>query len=100
MRVRQADGSGEYTGAYQGVMITNERGEYVLRTAMPGNYGVPMHIHISAAHPEKGYLVTEIRFRGDPLLPESDRERAIAVETVRIGDREHKVGTFDMVLGR
>ena len=99
VRVRQADGSGEYTAGYQGVLLTSDRGEYVLRTAMPGNYGVPRHIHIAAAHPDHGYRVTEIRFKGDPLLPEADRDEAIAVETVRLDGREHKVGTFDIVLG-
>jgi hypothetical protein len=34
------------------------------------------------------------------LLPPEDVERAIALETVRLGDRQHKVGTFDIVLER
>jgi protocatechuate 3,4-dioxygenase beta subunit len=100
VHVRQADGSGVYTAAYQGMMITNERGEYVLRTALPGNYGRPRHIHISASHPEQGALWTEIVFKGDPMLDERDREHAIALETVRVDGREHKVGTFDMVIGK
>ncbi len=99
VRVRQADGTGTYTAAYQGAMITNARGEYVLRTARPGNYGRPQHIHVSASHPGAGYAYTEILFKGDPLLSPEDVEHAIALETVRIGDREHKVGTFDITLG-
>ena len=99
VRVRQADGSGEYSAGYQGAIVTNARGEYVLRTALPGNYGRPRHIHISASHPDKGSIWTEIVFQGDPMLDERDREHAIALETVRIDGREHKVGTFDMVLG-
>jgi len=95
---RQADGGGTYTEQYQATMITNQRGEYVLRTARPGNYGVPMHIHISATHPTAGYAYTEIRFKGDPLLPKEDLEKAIALETVRIDGREHKVGTFHITL--
>jgi protocatechuate 3,4-dioxygenase beta subunit len=97
---RQADGGGTYTGQYQATMITNARGEYVLRTALPGNYGVPMHIHVSATHPGAGYAYTEIRFKGDPLLPPGDVEEAIALETVRIDGREHKVGTFHITLKR
>jgi len=99
VHARQADGSGEYTVGYQGVMLTNARGEYVLRTALPGTYGRPRHIHISASHPDKGSIWTEIVFQGDPMLDERDREHAIALEAVRIDGREHKVGTFDMVLG-
>jgi len=99
VRVRQANGSGEYTAAYQGGVVTNGRGEYVLRTALPGNYGRPRHIHISASHPDKGSIWTEIVFKGDPMLDERDAEHAIALETVRVDGREHKVGTFDMVLG-
>lgn len=95
---RQADGSGEYTQKYRATMITNARGEYVLRTARPGNYGTAMHIHISAEHPTAGRAYTEIRFKGDPLLPGDDVEDAIALETVRIGDREHQVGTFHIRL--
>ena len=99
LRVGPPDGSGEYSPGYQGVIVTNARGEYVLRTALPGNYGRPRHIHISASHPDKGSIWTEIVFQGDPMLDERDREHAIALETVRIDGREHKVGTFDMVLG-
>lgn len=95
---RQADGSGTYTEHYQATMVTNQRGEYVLRTARPGNYGTPMHIHISATHPVAGYAYTEIRFKGDPLLPKEGVEEAIALETVRIDGREHKVGTFHITL--
>ena len=98
VNTRQADGGGTYTGSYQASMVTNSRGEYVLRTARPGNYGVPMHIHVSVTHPTAGYAYTEIRFKGDPLLPAEDMEDAIALETVRIGDREHKVGTFHITL--
>jgi protocatechuate 3,4-dioxygenase beta subunit len=98
VNTRQADGGGTYTGAYQATMITNARGEYVLRTARPGNYGVPMHIHVSATHPTAGYAYTEIRFKGDPLLPAEDVEDAIALEAVRIDGREHKVGTFHITL--
>jgi protocatechuate 3,4-dioxygenase beta subunit len=99
VHVRQADGSGVYSAGYQGTMVTNERGEYVLRTAMPGNYGRPRHIHVSASHPDVGTVWTEIVFKGDPMLDERDREHAIALESVRVDGREHKVGTFDLVIG-
>ena len=98
VNTRQADGSGVYTPAYVASMVSNERGEYVLRTARPGNYGMPMHIHVSVTHPTAGHAFTEIRFKGDPLLPAEDVADAIALEVVRIDGREHKVGTFHITL--
>ncbi len=100
VRIRQVDASGDYVASYQGEMVTNARGEYVLRSVVPGNYGRPKHIHVAASHPQAGYAYTEILFKGDPLLAPDDVEHAIALETVRIGGKEHKVGTFDIVLGR
>lgn len=100
VRVRQADAGGEYTGAYEGSMLTDARGEYILRTVLPGNYGRPRHIHVFAQHPQAGHAYTEILFKGDPLLQDEQVEMAIALETVRLGGREHKVGTFDIALSR
>jgi protocatechuate 3,4-dioxygenase beta subunit len=98
--VRHADAGGEYTGAYEGSMLTDARGEYILRTVVPGSYGRPRHIHVFAQHPQAGHAYTEILFKGDPLLQGGQVEMAIALETVRLGGREHKVGTFDIVLSR
>jgi protocatechuate 3,4-dioxygenase beta subunit len=98
--VRHADAGGEYTGVYEGSMVTDARGEYVLRTVVPGNYGRPRHIHVFAQHPQAGHAYTEILFKGDPLLQDDQVEMAIALETVRLDGREHKVGTFDITLSR
>lgn len=98
--VRHADAGGDYTGAFQGSMLTDARGEYILRTVLPGNYGRPRHIHVSARHPQAGHAYTEVLFKGDPLLAGDQVEMAIALETVRLGGREHKVGTFDITLTR
>jgi protocatechuate 3,4-dioxygenase beta subunit len=98
--VRHAGPDGEYSGVYEGVMKTNARGEYVLRTALPGSYGRPGHIHVSVSHPSAGYEYTEIVFRGDVKLDEQDQKFGIVLETVRLNGIEVLVGNFDIVLGK
>jgi protocatechuate 3,4-dioxygenase beta subunit len=98
--VRHADAGGVYTGVYEGSMLTDARGEYILRTVVPGSYGRPRHIHVFAQHAQAGHAYTEILFKGDPLLQDEQVEMAIALETVRLDAREHKVGTFDFALTR
>ena len=96
--VRHCDLDGNYSGAYEGVMSTNKRGEYILRTAMPGTYGRPRHIHVTVSHPQSGYEYTEIVFRGDEMLDEESQKNGIVLETVRLNDTEVLVGNFDIVL--
>ena len=98
--VRHTDPDGNYTGEFEGVMNTNARGEYVLRTSMPGGYGRPGHIHVTVSHPSAGYEYTEIVFRGDKRLDDESQQFGIVLETVRLNDVEVLVGNFDIVLGK
>ena len=98
--VRHTDPDGNYSGGYEGVMNTNARGEYILRTSLPGGYGRPGHIHVTVSHPSGGYEFTEIVFRGDKRLDEESQKFGIVLETVRLNDVEVLVGNFDIVLGK
>ena len=98
--VRQSGTDGGYTGQYEGEMTTNARGEYILRTAMPGSYGRPLHIHVVVSHPSAGYEFTEMVFRGDKTLDDESQQHGIVLEAVRLNDVEVLVGSFDLVLGR
>lgn len=98
--VRHTGPDGEYSGAYEGVMKTNARGEYILRTAMPGGYGRPGHIHVTVSHPGGGYEYTEMVFRGDERLDNEHQKFGIVLETVRLNGIEVLVGNFDIVLGK
>ena len=95
--VRNADDNGVY-GEHNGSMLTNERGEYLLRTVYPGSYGRPRHIHMSVDHPAHRTAITEVLFKGDPILGGEDPPNAIIVEEVRLAERRVLVGNFDVVL--
>ena len=98
--MRHSGTDGGYTGQYEGEMTTNARGEYILRTAMPGSYGRPLHIHVVVSHPSAGYEFTEMVFRGDKTLDDESQQHGIVLEAVRLNDVEVLVGSFDLVLGR
>ena len=97
--IRQADGTGNYTPAYQGTLKTGEDGSYRLRTVVPGQYYGIKHIHIGAVQDGYEYLETEILFKGDPNLdPQSDSDFAIHLEEATVNDKTVLFGRFDMTL--
>ena len=96
--IRHANPAGIYTGEYEGAFVTDARGGYAIRTALPGIYGRPRHIHVTASHPSAGYTVTEIVFKGDPMLAEASQENGIILETLRSADGEVLTGNFDFQL--
>ena len=97
--IRQADGTGNYTPSYQGMLKTGEDGSYRFSTVVPGQYYGIKHIHIGAAHEGYEYLETEILFKGDPNLdPQSDSEFAIHLEEATVNDKTVLFGRFDMTL--
>ena len=98
--VRHSGVDGGYTGEYEGEMTTNSRGEYILRTALPGSYARARHIHVTVSHPSAGYEFTEMVFRGDKTLDKESQQHGIVLETVRLNDIEVLVGNFDIVLGK
>ncbi|MDX2315461.1 MAG: carboxypeptidase regulatory-like domain-containing protein [Gammaproteobacteria bacterium] len=97
--IRQADGTGDYTPEYQGMLKTGKDGSYRFSTVVPGQYYGIKHIHIGAAHDGYEYLETEILFKGDPNLdPQSDSEFAIHLEEATVKDKTVLFGRFDMML--
>ena len=97
--VRQADGSGVYSDSYQGRMLTDRDGTYVLRTVLPGNYGGLMHIHMTVVHESGGAEDTRVLFKDDPNLPPSLLDEAIVLDETSIGGDRLWMGNFDVVLG-
>jgi protocatechuate 3,4-dioxygenase beta subunit len=97
--IRQADGTGNYTPAYQGTLRTDKDGRYRLSTVVPGQYYGVKHIHIGAVHDGYEYFETEIFFKGDPNLdPQSDSTFAIHLEEATVNDKTVLFGRFDMTL--
>ena len=97
--IRQADGTGTYTPAYQGTLKTDKDGSYRLSTVVPGQYYGVKHIHIGAVHDGYEYFETEIFFKGDPNLdPQSDSTLAIHLEEATVNDETVLFGRFDMTL--
>ena len=97
--VWQANGAGVYTEPYRGMMVTDDDGAYVLRTAMPGNYGGAMHIHMAVQHPVHGTLNTRVLFKGDPALTPDMEQDAIVLDETSIGGQRIWVGAFDVTMG-
>lgn len=97
--VWQADGTGVYTEPYRGRMITDSHGTYVLRTALPGSYGGPRHIHMHVAHDSAGTINTRVLFKGDPRLSAYMADEAIVLDETSMGGERVWIGNFDVVLG-
>lgn len=78
----QADADGRYHNQSEqyrlrGQVRTNERGEFMFSTIMPGRYKDeggfrPAHIHVTITHPDCQPLTTQIYFKGDPYLAPND----------------------------
>jgi protocatechuate 3,4-dioxygenase beta subunit len=98
--VRQADGAGIYADSYSGRMVTDRDGAYVLRTALPGNYGGVRHIHMTVTHPGHASVDTRVLFKDDANLPAGLLDEAIVLDETSIGGERLWIGTFDVVLGR
>ena len=97
--VWQANGAGVYTEPYRGMMVTDDDGVYVLRTAMPGNYGGPMHIHMAVQHPTHGSVNARVLFKGDPGLSPDLEQEAVVLDETSIGGQRVWVGSFDVTIG-
>ena len=97
--VWQADGSGVYTDNYRGTLVTDQDGAYVLRTALPGNYGAARHIHMAVSHEAHGTLNTRVLFKGDPALSAAMEEFAIVLDETSMGGERVWIGAFDITMG-
>jgi protocatechuate 3,4-dioxygenase beta subunit len=95
----QADGAGSYhEDRYRARLIANERGEFSVTSALPGQYYGVKHIHVMISHPAYRSLTSRILFRGDPNLPPEDEDLAVLLEEVRMEDRSVLVGDVQFVL--
>jgi protocatechuate 3,4-dioxygenase beta subunit len=82
MEVWQTDTEGLYGPAdqqccyLQGLLRTDDEGEYALDTVFPGRYpeadSPPRHIHLSLSHPDAESVTTEIRFGEAPPGPKTE----------------------------
>jgi protocatechuate 3,4-dioxygenase beta subunit len=100
VNLRQADGDGEYhSDRYRATLQTDQKGEYQLRTVLPGQYYSAKHIHISFALDGFMAVQTEILFKGDPALdPVTERDQAVVLETAVVGEEEVRLGQFEVTL--
>lgn len=75
----------------KGWVRTAADGTFEFRTIRPGAYPqnkVPQHIHLNIFIPDgRRYWADELQFADDPLLPASDRDKAVRVR--REGGTQH-----------
>jgi protocatechuate 3,4-dioxygenase beta subunit len=103
--VWHADASGGYDldGFYfRGVLVTDERGRYELRTIVPGRYlngdrYRPAHVHVKLRAAGHRTLTTQLYFAGDPY---NDGDpfivESLIMQAKKIGDTRR--AAFDFVL--
>lgn len=97
--LRQADGSGSYQpDRYRAAFQTDDEGGFRLATVLPGQYAGAKHIHTTLEHPGYETLYSEILFRGDTPLEESEQERVVVLEEVRVKDETLLVGVVEFVM--
>jgi protocatechuate 3,4-dioxygenase beta subunit len=104
--VWHADASGGYDleGFYfRGVLVTDDRGRYELRTIVPGRYlngdrYRPAHVHVKLRASGHRTLTTQLYFAGDPY---NDGDAfildSLIMQTKKIGATRR--AAFDFVLG-
>lgn len=93
----------------RGQTKTNEKGEFVLRTILPGRYNIPpglpgldkyagqmrpAHIHLTVVHPIFVPLTTQLYFKGDSQI----KGDPWAKHSTNIVEMKGKDGRFDIVL--
>lgn len=98
VRTWQADGGGNYRPEYRAVLVTTDKGEFRLTTAVPEQYFGERHIHIAINHPDFHPLTTRILFRGDPNLRPGNEDLAILLEEVRTEGSTVMVGSVEFLL--
>lgn len=94
--IRQADGTATYIARYQGVVVTDERGEWFLISALPGQYTGNKHIHLYVDHPDHAGVSTEILFKGDS--DHTDPAETIALEEAVLNGETVLLGRFEVKL--
>lgn len=96
--IRQADGTGTYTGRYSTVLVTDARGVYQFGSVVPGQYYGVKHVHVAIAHDGYQRYDSRILFKGDPNLDEAREPEAIFLEEATVEDGTILFGRFDITL--
>ena len=72
-------GNGRRHGYLRGWVISDENGEFEVRTIRPGTYpsrSEPAHIHMTVKEPNRAeYWIDNILFEGDPLITQKVLDR-------------------------
>lgn len=110
----QANRDGEYDNdtdkySYRAKVKTNEKGEYELKTIIPGRYlnGTqfrPSHIHLRIQTETTEELISQIYFKNDPYIKKdpwasSSKAQNRILTLVNVSNKEKEV-TFDIILDK
>lgn len=99
IRVRQADGNGDYSENYQAVLLSDDKGRYQFGSVVPDNYSGARHVHLEVYIDEYEYYDTSILFKGDPNLEQHyDDGQAIFLEESTVNGETILFGRFDIML--
>jgi catechol 1,2-dioxygenase len=94
----------------RGQARTNDKGEFTLKTIVPGKYNIPpslenfekyqgylrpAHIHLTVTHPIYLPLTTQLYFKGDPQIAKDPW----AKHSQNLVKMTKNTGTFEIVLG-
>jgi len=99
IRVRQADGNGDYSENYRGLLLSDEQGRYQFGSVVPGNYAGAKHVHLEVYTDGYEYYDTSILFKGDPNLDQHYGDgQAIFLEESTVNGETILFGRFDIML--
>lgn len=99
IRVRQADGNGDYSENYRAVLLSDDKGRYQFGSVVPENYSGARHVHLEVYIDEYEYYDTSILFKGDPNLEQHyDDGQAIFLEESTVNGETILFGRFDIML--
>lgn len=97
VRVRHADSEGLDWSYYQGIAVTNSKGDYQFGSVVPGNSHRLSHVHVYVNHDGYRYLETEFYFKDDPKAAKDD-PNSINLEAATVNDETIMFGRFDIML--
>lgn len=98
IRIRQADGNGDYIDRYSTTIETDSQGRYQFGSVLPGQYYGTKHVHLYVARDGYRSLNTEILFQGDPNLADPNAPNAIFLEEASVDGETVLYGRFDITL--
>lgn len=99
IRIRHADGNGDYSENYQAVLLSDEKGRYQFGSVVPGNYAGAKHVHLEIYTDGYEYYDTSILFKGDSNLDQHYGDgQAIFLEESTVSGETILFGRFDITL--